>query len=92
MRHVLLVQGEESRHARRLRREYFGFLGWQQHDIALWRGLLDEAKQRAETGLRALRPCFFGSDADPRMVQTAKRNAQAAGVAGFFTLDKQDMA
>ncbi|EIM03034.1 23S rRNA (guanine(2445)-N(2))/(guanine(2069)-N(7))-methyltransferase [Rhodanobacter thiooxydans] len=75
-----------------LRREYFGFLGWQQHDIALWRSLLDEAKQRAEAGLRALRPCFFGSDADPRMVQTAKRNAQQAGVAGFFTLDRQDMA
>ena len=74
-----------------LHREYFGFLGWQQHDIALWRGLLDEAKQRAETGLRGLRSVFFGSDADPRMVQTAKRNAQEAGVAGFFTLDKQDV-
>jgi 23S rRNA (guanine2445-N2)-methyltransferase / 23S rRNA (guanine2069-N7)-methyltransferase len=74
-----------------LRREYFGFLGWQQHDIALWRGLLDEATQRAETGLRGLRSVFFGSDADPRMVQTAKRNAQEAGVAGFFTLDKQDV-
>src|SRR5574337_1295091 len=37
-----------------LRREYFGFLGWRQHDIALWRGLLDEATQRAETGLRGL--------------------------------------
>ena len=74
-----------------LRREYFGFLGWQQHDIALWRGLLDEAKQRADAGLRGLRSVFFGSDADPRMVQTAKRNAQEAGVAGFFTLDKQDM-
>jgi 23S rRNA (guanine2445-N2)-methyltransferase / 23S rRNA (guanine2069-N7)-methyltransferase len=59
-----------------LRREYFGFLGWQQHDIALWRGLLDEAKQRAETGQRGLRSVFFGSDADPRMVQTAKRNAR----------------
>ncbi|MHB1058916.1 MAG: bifunctional 23S rRNA (guanine(2069)-N(7))-methyltransferase RlmK/23S rRNA (guanine(2445)-N(2))-methyltransferase RlmL [Rhodanobacter sp.] len=75
-----------------LRREYFGFLGWQQHDIALWRGLLDEARQRAETGLRGLRSVFFGSDADPRMVQTAKRNAQEAGVAGFFTLDRQDVA
>lgn len=75
-----------------LRREYFGFLGWQQHDIALWRGLLDEANQRAEAGLRALPGVFFGSDADPRMVQTAKRNAQEAGVAGFFTLDRQDMA
>ncbi|HZY34465.1 MAG TPA: bifunctional 23S rRNA (guanine(2069)-N(7))-methyltransferase RlmK/23S rRNA (guanine(2445)-N(2))-methyltransferase RlmL [Rhodanobacter sp.] len=74
-----------------LRREYFGFLGWQQHDIALWRGLLDEAKQRAETGLRGLRSVFFGSDADPRMVQVSKRNAQAAGVAGFFTLEKQDV-
>ena len=74
-----------------LRREYFGFLGWQQHDIALWRGLLDEATLRAENGLRALRSVFFGSDADSRMVQTAKRNAQEAGVAGFFTLDKQDV-
>jgi len=73
-----------------LRREYYGFLGWQQHDIALWRGLLDEAHQRAETGLRHLRSCFFGSDADPRMIQTAKRNAQEAGVAGFFTLDRHD--
>jgi 23S rRNA (guanine2445-N2)-methyltransferase / 23S rRNA (guanine2069-N7)-methyltransferase len=75
-----------------LRREYFGFLGWQQHDIALWRGLLDQARQRAETGLRALRSEFFGSDADPRMIQTAKRNAQEAGVAGFFTLDRLDVA
>ena len=75
-----------------LRREYFGFLGWQQHDIALWRELLDDARQRADTGLRGLRSVFFGSDADPRMVQTAKRNAQEAGVAGFFTLDKQDIS
>ncbi|MGN6328999.1 MAG: bifunctional 23S rRNA (guanine(2069)-N(7))-methyltransferase RlmK/23S rRNA (guanine(2445)-N(2))-methyltransferase RlmL [Rhodanobacter sp.] len=74
-----------------LRRDYFGFLGWQQHDIALWRALLDEARQRAETGLRALRSAFFGSDADPRMIQTAKRNAQEAGVAGFFTLDRLDV-
>ncbi|HEY9130508.1 MAG TPA: bifunctional 23S rRNA (guanine(2069)-N(7))-methyltransferase RlmK/23S rRNA (guanine(2445)-N(2))-methyltransferase RlmL [Dyella sp.] len=72
------------------RRDYFGFLGWQKHDIALWRGLLEEARTRADAGLRSLRSCFFGSDADPRMVQTAKRNAQEAGVAGFFTLDKQD--
>src|SRR6185312_14613691 len=74
------------------RRDYYGFLGWQQHDLALWRSLLDEARQRAETGLKSLRPCFFGSDADPRMVQTAKRNAQEAGVAGFLTLEKRDVA
>ncbi|HEX5304557.1 MAG TPA: bifunctional 23S rRNA (guanine(2069)-N(7))-methyltransferase RlmK/23S rRNA (guanine(2445)-N(2))-methyltransferase RlmL [Dyella sp.] len=73
-----------------LHREYFGFLGWAQHDIALWKRLHEEATQRAEAGLRALRSCFFGSESDPRMVQTAKRNAQEAGVAGFFTLDRQD--
>ncbi|WP_266159366.1 bifunctional 23S rRNA (guanine(2069)-N(7))-methyltransferase RlmK/23S rRNA (guanine(2445)-N(2))-methyltransferase RlmL [Dyella silvatica] len=73
-----------------LRREYFGFLGWHQHDIAIWRRVLDEARERAEAGLRALRSCFFGSDADSRMVQTAKRNAQEAEVSGFFTLDKHD--
>ncbi|MFC3650028.1 bifunctional 23S rRNA (guanine(2069)-N(7))-methyltransferase RlmK/23S rRNA (guanine(2445)-N(2))-methyltransferase RlmL [Dyella humi] len=73
-----------------LRRDYYGFLGWKQHDIALWRNLLDEANSRAEAGLPALRSCFFGSDSDPRMVQMAKRNAQEAGVAGFFTLDKHD--
>jgi 23S rRNA (guanine2445-N2)-methyltransferase / 23S rRNA (guanine2069-N7)-methyltransferase len=75
-----------------LRREYFGFLGWHQHDIALWRGLLNEATERAEKGLRELRSVFFGSDADPRMVQTSKRNAQEAGVAGFFTLDRQEVS
>ena len=74
-----------------LHREYYGFLGWQQHDIALWRKVLDEARERADIGLRALRSCFFGSDADPRMVQTAKRNAQEAGVSGFLTLDKHDV-
>ncbi|QAU23130.1 bifunctional 23S rRNA (guanine(2069)-N(7))-methyltransferase RlmK/23S rRNA (guanine(2445)-N(2))-methyltransferase RlmL [Dyella sp. M7H15-1] len=74
-----------------LRRTYYGFLGWKQHNILLWRSLLDEARKRAEAGLPTLRACFFGSDADPRMVQTAKRNAQEAGVAGFFTLDRHDV-
>jgi 23S rRNA (guanine2445-N2)-methyltransferase / 23S rRNA (guanine2069-N7)-methyltransferase len=73
-----------------LRRDYYGFLGWKQHDIGLWRRLLEEAHKRAEIGLPALRGCFFGSDADARMVQMAKRNAQEAGVAGFFTLDRHD--
>ncbi|MBN8713912.1 MAG: bifunctional 23S rRNA (guanine(2069)-N(7))-methyltransferase RlmK/23S rRNA (guanine(2445)-N(2))-methyltransferase RlmL [Xanthomonadales bacterium] len=75
-----------------LQRSYFGFLGWRQHDQALWASVLDEARQRAESGLRALRSVFFGSDSDPQMIQAAKHNAQAAGVAGFFTLQRQDVA
>ena len=73
-----------------LHREYYCFLGWRQHDTALWKILLGEAKARADEGLRALRGCFYGSDSDPRMIQTAKRNAQEAGVSGFFTLDRHD--
>ncbi len=75
-----------------LHREYYGFWGWQGHDLALWRALLDQARQRADTGLRALRPCFFGADSNPDMVQVTQRNAQAAGVAGFLTLGKRDIS
>ncbi|MEO8747419.1 MAG: bifunctional 23S rRNA (guanine(2069)-N(7))-methyltransferase RlmK/23S rRNA (guanine(2445)-N(2))-methyltransferase RlmL [Rhodanobacter sp.] len=75
-----------------LQRTYFGLLGWRQHDRALWEGLLTEARQRAERGLRALRSAFFGSDSDPRMIQAATHNAQVAGVAGFFTLQRQEVA
>ncbi|MBB3229034.1 23S rRNA (guanine2445-N2)-methyltransferase / 23S rRNA (guanine2069-N7)-methyltransferase [Luteibacter sp. Sphag1AF] len=75
-----------------LRREYFGFLGWLKHDIITWRSLFDEARARADEGLRNLRPVFFGSDTDPKMVQTAKLNAQVAGVSGFMHLDRRDAA
>jgi 23S rRNA (guanine2445-N2)-methyltransferase / 23S rRNA (guanine2069-N7)-methyltransferase len=74
-----------------LQREYFGFLGWRAHDDALWSSLLDAAKARAEEGLRKLPPVFFGYDADPRVLNEAKRNAQAAGLAGFIQLARQDV-
>lgn len=72
-----------------LRRGYFGFLGWKGHDAALWHGLLAEAEQRAAAGLRALPPVFFGGDSDPGVLNEARRNAQAAGVAGFLHLSRQ---
>jgi 23S rRNA (guanine2445-N2)-methyltransferase / 23S rRNA (guanine2069-N7)-methyltransferase len=72
-----------------LRRDYFGFLGWRGHDAERWDTLLAEARRRAEEGLRALAPVFFGSDQDPRVLNEAKRNAQAAGVAGFVHLARQ---
>ena len=69
-----------------LRRDYWGFLGWRGHDAAAWQALLDEAQLRATAGLRALQPVYFGYDHDPGVLQEAKRNAQAAGVAGFMHL------
>jgi len=74
-----------------LKREYFGFLGWRGHDEALWSALLEEARARAEAGLRELKPAFFGYDNDPRVLNEAKRNAQEAGVAGFVQLARQDV-
>ncbi len=75
-----------------LHREYFGFLGWKPHDVALWERLRAEAAAQAEEGLRALRPCLSGSDVDPRVLRLAVRNCQAAGVAGFVTLETHDIA
>jgi 23S rRNA (guanine2445-N2)-methyltransferase / 23S rRNA (guanine2069-N7)-methyltransferase len=70
-----------------LHRSYFGFLRWRGHDAALWDGLLAEARQRAAAGLAALRPVFFGYDADPEAIGIARRNALAAGVAEVVELD-----
>ena len=75
-----------------LPRDYFGFLGWRGHDEALWSALVAEARERGDEGLRKLGPVSFGYDADPHVLNEARRNAQAAGVAGFIQLARQDVA
>jgi len=72
-----------------LKRGYYGFLGWLGHDAGLWDSLLAQARERADKGLRALPPLFFGYDHDPQVLSEARRNAQAAGVAGFVQLARQ---
>lgn len=72
-----------------LQREYFGFRGWRKHDAAVWDGVLGDARARAEKGFRELKPVFFGYDHDPHVLNEAKRNARAAGVAGFVHLARQ---
>ena len=69
-----------------LGRPRHGFEGWRGHDAAMWESLLAEARTRADEGLRALQPVFFGQDVDPAVLNEARRNAQAAGVAGFLHL------
>ncbi|MEO7430953.1 MAG: bifunctional 23S rRNA (guanine(2069)-N(7))-methyltransferase RlmK/23S rRNA (guanine(2445)-N(2))-methyltransferase RlmL [Dokdonella sp.] len=72
-----------------LKRDYYGFAGWRQHDAAVWQTLLAEAELRAANGLRALKAVFFGHDHDPNVLNEARRNAQSAGVAGFMHLSRQ---
>ena len=74
-----------------LRRTRWGFAGWRGHDAALWKMLHDEAQSRATTGLQALRPVFFGFDADPAVLNEARRNAQHAQLSGFMQLGRQSL-
>lgn len=72
-----------------LKREYFGFLGWQGHDASAWDTVLAEANSRAETGLRALKPVFYGFDTDSGVLSEARRNAQQAELSGFVRFERQ---
>ncbi len=74
-----------------LDRERFGVHGWAGFDAGLWQRLRDEARSRADAGLRGLERRFFGSDADHAVIGAAKANAEAAGVAGFIALAVRDV-
>ena len=74
-----------------LRRAHWGFSGWRGHDAALWKTLHDAAQARATTGLQALKPVFFGFDANPTVLNEARRNAQEALLSGFIKLGRQSL-
>ncbi len=69
----------------------FGFEGWLGHVPAVWRRLLDEAAQRKADGLKQLPP-VFGRDRDVAAVRIARRNLEAAGLAGKVTIEHGAMA
>lgn len=75
-----------------LDREYFGFMGWVQHDAELWQRLLDEAQQRRMAGLQKTLPRLFGFDADADAVEATRRNARAAGVATLLQVQTQALS
>jgi 23S rRNA (guanine2445-N2)-methyltransferase / 23S rRNA (guanine2069-N7)-methyltransferase len=63
---------------------------WRGFDHALWQRLVDEAKARdRRADLPAL---FFGVDLDARIVQQARRNAEAAGVFDAIDFRAGDIA
>jgi len=72
-----------------LKRRYFGFLGWRQHDEALWQALLEEARDRV------IEPQTFvaqGFDVDARSIHIANENAQRAGVAKWVAFAPRALA
>ena len=78
-------------HAPGLLREYFGFLGWKQHDPLLWRALLDEAQAKRAAGLARL-PMIEGYDADKDAITVAFANLERAGLLGKVHVERRDLA
>ncbi|HEU4619784.1 MAG TPA: THUMP domain-containing protein, partial [Gammaproteobacteria bacterium] len=70
------------------RRGYFGFLGWQGHDAALWEAVKRDAAAREKAPEIPLR----GLDADAAAVDAAGANAARAGVADFVELETGRLA
>ena len=74
-----------------LRRTYFGFHQWRQHDQALWNELLAEANTRRDSGLVRLPP-IHGYDHDPRALRAAKENIVGAGLANRIHVTHRALA
>ena len=89
---TLLLEGAmiAADYAPGLLRDYFGFLGWKQHDAQIWQNLLDDASQRRETGLKKL-PVMVGFDQDRRAVVTALQHVENAGLQGKIHIERRDI-
>jgi 23S rRNA (guanine2445-N2)-methyltransferase / 23S rRNA (guanine2069-N7)-methyltransferase len=74
-----------------LQRDYFGFLGWKQHNPMLWQSILNEAIHRREIGLTQL-PTIVGFDQDRRIVAAALQHIENAGLSGKIHIEKRDIA
>jgi 23S rRNA (guanine2445-N2)-methyltransferase / 23S rRNA (guanine2069-N7)-methyltransferase len=72
-------------------REYFGFLGWQQHDRALWRRLRAEADARRRAGLQRTLS-ITGYDHDRRAVAAALAHVERAELRGVVHLERCELA
>lgn len=73
-----------------LSRDYFGFLGWRQHDADLWNRLRTEALSRARAS-EPLRLTLRGQDRDSAVIRTARANAQRAGVAQLVSFETRSL-
>jgi 23S rRNA (guanine2445-N2)-methyltransferase / 23S rRNA (guanine2069-N7)-methyltransferase len=74
-----------------LQRDYFGFLGWKQHDQTLWQSILDNALHRRDIGLNQL-PVIVGFDQDRRSVVAAIQHVENAGLSGKIHIEKRDIS
>ena len=74
-----------------LLRSRFGFMTWRAFDASLWKGLLDEAKERRLKGLRRMNH-ISGYDRDPKAVKRARLNVARAGFENLIHIEIRDIA
>jgi 23S rRNA (guanine2445-N2)-methyltransferase / 23S rRNA (guanine2069-N7)-methyltransferase len=72
-----------------LRRDYFGFFGWKQHDAALWQRLITQAAARVRDSVSSP---VRGSDIDQRALTIAAANADRAGVSALVRFEHRPVA
>lgn len=74
-----------------LAREYFGFLGWKQHQAKLWEKLLADATDRKERGMT--KPIsIVGYDNDSDAIKVAFANIERAGLLGKVHVEKRELS
>lgn len=73
-----------------LLRDYFGFIGWKQHDAACWERLRAEAVIRKQAGLAKL-PMLAGFDEDRHAVNTALGHVVRAGLQKYIHVERRDI-
>ena len=73
-----------------LLRPYWGHTKWLGHDQTAWRGLMDDAWERRNTGLARL-GSITGYDHNPGAVRGAKADLERAGLAGRVQLECREL-
>lgn len=71
-----------------LLRDYFGFLGWKQHDAECWRQLRQEAEQRRQAGKTQL-PFIVGFDQSRASINAALVNIAHAGLENIIHVERR---
>ncbi|MCW8859113.1 MAG: THUMP domain-containing protein, partial [Deltaproteobacteria bacterium] len=74
-----------------LLRDYYGFLGWRQHDDVLWQELREEALQRQHAGLERKIAPIVGYDSDSRAIKAAWQHAKNAGLDKIIHFERRSL-
>ncbi len=73
-----------------LLRRHWGFLGWKQHDEAIWQELLEEAQERKQQGLEQMPP-VLGFDRNMKAVRIAQDNVVRAGLGWKVRIENREL-